>query len=111
MTLFRLETLEERVNKLISPGRHGRYDIYKIQLLDDGSVVSAARHELGKGMPDSPDPSMMAELFEETVLNKKKTSDQDTCSALLSRIFTMYRYTSSITYRCRVVTLFWYILV
>ena len=72
MTLFRLETLEERVNKLISPGRHGRYDIYKIQLLDDGSVVSAALHELGKGMPDSPDPSTMAELFEETVLNKKK---------------------------------------
>jgi len=34
------------------------HDAYKIQLLDDGSVVSAALHELGKGMPDSPDLSI-----------------------------------------------------
>ena len=37
----------------------GRYNIYKIQLLDD--VVSAALHELVKGMPDCPDLSLMAE--------------------------------------------------
>jgi len=30
----------------------------------NGSVVSAALHELVKGMPDSPDLSLMAELFE-----------------------------------------------
>ena len=40
----------------------GRYTIYKIQLLDDGIVVSAALHELVK---DSPDPSILAELFED----------------------------------------------
>jgi len=43
----------------------GRYNIYKIQLLDDGIVVSAALHELVKDMPDSPDPSILAELFED----------------------------------------------
>ena len=42
------------------------HDAYKIQLLDDGSVVSAALHELGKGMPDSPrSVYQMAVLFED----------------------------------------------
>ena len=36
---------------------------------------------------------------------KLKKSDQATCNALLSQVFTMYMYTSSIIYRCRFVIL------
>ena len=61
MTLFSLVRKgKKRKGKLVNIVMpFGRYNIYKIQHLDDGSVVSAALHELVKGMPDCPDLSQL----------------------------------------------------